>query len=323
MSLPWFRMYSEFATDPEVQLLAFEDQRHFIMVLCMKALGVLDKDHRIAEQRERIIAAYLGLDPVAAAEARRRLSEVGLIDQAWQPVNWDKRQFRSDHDAAERKRRQRDRGHGDVTAGGRDRVETCHGLDQNRAEQNRADGTRARDPAPVAPEDPASDAEASTAGSEAAWTAIRAEYPPGTYRANEWPRAEQRLRGLLDDGVTAEILLQAVRDYRLQLEAKGDVGTQFVLPPSKFFADNNWRGPFPIPAPKAGAGYVCSDPKAAQAWERVISSKGACERDGAMQHALEAVGGWSNLQLRTPMNSPWLRSEFCRAYSSFASEAAA
>ncbi len=39
---PWFRLYSEFVSDPKVQLLAFEDQRHFIAILCLKCNETLD-----------------------------------------------------------------------------------------------------------------------------------------------------------------------------------------------------------------------------------------------------------------------------------------
>lgn len=60
----------------------------------------------------------IGLDAKAFDEARNRLAEAGLINEEWQPINWNKRQFVSDHDptAAERKRKQRDRErHGNVT----------------------------------------------------------------------------------------------------------------------------------------------------------------------------------------------------------------
>lgn len=116
MSQLWCRLYAEFANDPQIQILAFEDQRHFLMALCMKCSGLLDKPHASPELRSRIIAVTLGLDLVAAAEANRRLRESGLIDSDWQPLRWDKRQFKSDHDAADRKRKQRERdSHNDVT----------------------------------------------------------------------------------------------------------------------------------------------------------------------------------------------------------------
>ena len=93
MALPWFRMYAEFAGDPVVQSLAFEDQRHYIMLLCLKCAGTLDKDLPPAV-RDPIVARALGLDKASADEVRRRLMGVGLIDKLWHPSAWEKRQFR-------------------------------------------------------------------------------------------------------------------------------------------------------------------------------------------------------------------------------------
>ena len=95
MSLPWFRMYAEFAGDPVIQSLAFEDQRHYVVILCLKCNGTLDRNIS-ADLIDRIVLRGLGLDPVAGAEAKRRLMEVCLIEKNWQPKGWDKRQFRSD-----------------------------------------------------------------------------------------------------------------------------------------------------------------------------------------------------------------------------------
>lgn len=96
MSNPWFRFYAEFAGDPVVQSLAFEDQRHFVVLLCLKCNGTLDRpmDPKV---RDRIVCRGIGLDPVAAAEAKRRLEEVGLIDKNWQPSGWNTRQYISDN----------------------------------------------------------------------------------------------------------------------------------------------------------------------------------------------------------------------------------
>jgi len=105
MSNPWFRMYSEFANDPIVQSLAFEDQRHYIIILCLKCQGVLDRK-LLPASRERIILRGLGLDEASAREVKRRLIEVEFITEDWQPVAWDKRQFKSDN-SAERSRKSR------------------------------------------------------------------------------------------------------------------------------------------------------------------------------------------------------------------------
>jgi len=78
-----------------MQSLAFEDQRHFVILLCLKCDGVLDRPLR-ESNRDRIIYRGLGLDPHAAEEAKNKLMEVGLIDKKWQPRSWDRLQFISD-----------------------------------------------------------------------------------------------------------------------------------------------------------------------------------------------------------------------------------
>lgn len=131
MNLPWFRLYVEFATDPVIQSLAFEDQRHYVVLLCLKCSGVIDRDIS-KSNRERIIMRGLGLDPSSATEAKRRLREVGLIDENWQPKGWEKRQFKSDNST------QRVRNHR-KTKEIRNVTETLRNGSGNAPEQNRTE----------------------------------------------------------------------------------------------------------------------------------------------------------------------------------------
>lgn len=105
--LPWLRLYTEYATDPKIQILAFDDQRHFVMLLCLKGNGTLDCVLPNENYRERMIAKALGLDAGTAAEVKRRLVEGGLINEQWGPLAWDERQMKSDHNAHERTERYR------------------------------------------------------------------------------------------------------------------------------------------------------------------------------------------------------------------------
>lgn len=106
--MQWFRMYAEVVDDDVMQLLGFDDQRHFVWLLALKCGGILDKEYPSAALRDRVIALKLGLQGDAFSNAKKRLIEVGLIDSNWQPVNWDKRQPLSDS-GAERTRRYRER----------------------------------------------------------------------------------------------------------------------------------------------------------------------------------------------------------------------
>jgi hypothetical protein len=41
MSNPWFRMYSEFAHDPKVQMMTEVMQRRYIMLMCMRCSNAI------------------------------------------------------------------------------------------------------------------------------------------------------------------------------------------------------------------------------------------------------------------------------------------
>jgi len=105
---PWFKFHHEFATDPVVQLLSFEDQRHFVVLLCLKAGGALDREYGNSGTRERVILSALRIDSVSLVDLKNRLMEIAVIDADWQPTAWEKRQESKDKTAAERQRRKRE-----------------------------------------------------------------------------------------------------------------------------------------------------------------------------------------------------------------------
>jgi len=115
-------MWVDAVDDEKLKLLAFEDRWHFVAICCCKRKGILDEPDSPA-LRDRKVGAKLGLADRERDEARRRLVEVGLIDENWQPKGWEKRQFVSDADptASIRKKRQREKErHGPVTRDNRD-----------------------------------------------------------------------------------------------------------------------------------------------------------------------------------------------------------
>lgn len=115
--MQWFRMWVDAIDDEKLKLLAFEDRWHYVAILCMKRKGMLDVKEPEA-LRDRKVGVKLGLGDRERDEVRRRLIDVDLIDEQWQPKGWDKRQYVSDADptALERKHRQRlKQRHGRVT----------------------------------------------------------------------------------------------------------------------------------------------------------------------------------------------------------------
>jgi hypothetical protein len=134
-SLPWFRMYAEAIDDDKLRLLAFEDRWHFVAILCCKTQGVLDTH---PETLDRRVAVKLGLQLRDADEVKRRLIEVDLIDEHWQPKAWNKRQFTSDSSANRTRKWRENKKKTDGDGGGDDdepspkRHRDCHVTDAKR-----------------------------------------------------------------------------------------------------------------------------------------------------------------------------------------------
>ena len=87
MANPWFRMYNDFLDDPKLISLAFEDQRHYIWILILKNIGVLDstQDQQLLN---RIVAQRLWIEYSDIEEVKDRLISSGLITKSWQPTEW-------------------------------------------------------------------------------------------------------------------------------------------------------------------------------------------------------------------------------------------
>lgn len=94
--LPWFRFYTDFLGNERIQLLSFDDQRHYVALLCLKGRGSIEKFQGDRDLQLMAIAKSLGLDPLTCDEVRFRLMKVGLIGEDWQPLGWDERQFLTD-----------------------------------------------------------------------------------------------------------------------------------------------------------------------------------------------------------------------------------
>ena len=97
MANQWFRMYSEFATDPKVQMLPEAMQRRLVMLFCMRCGDVT------VTLRDDEIAFHLRISDAELAETKALFIAKGFIDSSWNITNWEKRQFASDSSAARTK----------------------------------------------------------------------------------------------------------------------------------------------------------------------------------------------------------------------------
>lgn len=101
MANPWFRMYAEFATDAKVQSMSEAMQRRLMMLLCLRCSDVL----ATLQDDELQFAMHIGNEELA--ETKALFMRKGFIDDAWNLLNWDKRQFNSDS-STERSRKHRE-----------------------------------------------------------------------------------------------------------------------------------------------------------------------------------------------------------------------
>lgn len=116
MANPWFRMYAEFATDPKVQMLTEAMQRRYLMLMCMRC------SNSLVTLQDDEVAFQLRIDVAQLAETKQLFIAKGFIDDQWNLLNWDKRQFASDSSAqrvakhrAAKKAEEKQGGNGDVT----------------------------------------------------------------------------------------------------------------------------------------------------------------------------------------------------------------
>jgi len=128
-SRTWFRLYTEFASDPKVQLLDETLQRRFIMLLCLAGAGITPTTN-VSE-----VDFLLRIGVSECERTRSILVAKGLIDDNWFPKKWTKRQFESDSSTERVKRfRKRQRAVTEDVSG--------TASEQSRAEQSQKRATR-------------------------------------------------------------------------------------------------------------------------------------------------------------------------------------
>lgn len=112
MTNQWFRMYSEFSTDPKVQSMPEHMQRRLVMIFCMQNAGMLHDVTNVtgvtSPLHETYISFFLRINDDELAKTKEIFISKGFIDNDWNVLNWDKRQF-AESSSAERVRRYRER----------------------------------------------------------------------------------------------------------------------------------------------------------------------------------------------------------------------
>lgn len=89
MANTWFRVYSEFATDPKVQMLSESDQRRLVMLFCFRCNG-----HVTLQDDE--VTFLLRISNEEWEKTKETFVAKGFINSDNELLNWDKRQHSSD-----------------------------------------------------------------------------------------------------------------------------------------------------------------------------------------------------------------------------------
>lgn len=101
MANPWFRLYHEFAHDPKVQMMSEADQRRLVMVFCLRCTETL------ATLKDEEIAYHLKVKVQELAKSKALFVRKGFIDNDWNVLNWDDRQFMDSSTGRTRRYRER------------------------------------------------------------------------------------------------------------------------------------------------------------------------------------------------------------------------
>jgi len=91
-ALPWLCFHTDFLENPKIIPLNRVQRLHFIEVLIVKRRGLLDMAFRSTQDRDSLMARTLSIGKKSCANLKKRLMEVELIDDDWQPLGWYERQ---------------------------------------------------------------------------------------------------------------------------------------------------------------------------------------------------------------------------------------
>lgn len=148
MANPWCRLYSEFASDPKVQMMSEAMQRRLTMLFCLRC------NEALLSATESELAFALRISQTELEETKTVFLAKGFIDEHWQLVNWQTRQPLSDHTVAARVRKHREklRNERGLFDPPEDVKRYSNGTEQNRVEQNRKPAREARSTSKAKPD---------------------------------------------------------------------------------------------------------------------------------------------------------------------------
>ena len=209
----WFRMYAEFADDPKVQMMSEAMQRRLTMLFCLRCLG-----KPIETFRETEIAFKWRISMQDLAETKALFLENGFIDEKWNVLNWNKRQYVSDS-STERVRQYRERLKQDETLQETEQAVTVTTPEQIQIQiQSRTDAEQ-KEPeltllSPTAPEEKIRPEEFANI-----WNRLRGKFPKvDKFTDGRRKKIQARIR----QGMTLERFMEAIENCHKKPFLRGE-----------------------------------------------------------------------------------------------------
>lgn len=129
--MEWLRLYTEFSTDPKVQIMSEAMQRRLIMLFCIERSNGIETFH--VTDRDDSLCFAMRISRESLDETKDEFLRRGFINSDWTLRNWNKRQYASDSSTERVKRHREAKKMADETA--------CNNMKRfsNSTEQNRTD----------------------------------------------------------------------------------------------------------------------------------------------------------------------------------------
>lgn len=86
----WYKTFTRIVDDERLLLLNFEEQRHYMLIYCCKAAGIIDRHESDKDQLLTMIAGKLRVEKTVLELAVMRMWTAKLLHHnSLQPVDWD------------------------------------------------------------------------------------------------------------------------------------------------------------------------------------------------------------------------------------------
>jgi hypothetical protein len=258
LSLPWFRMYAEFATDTKVQSMSEALQRRLVMLFCLQCSGDLEK----LDDDE--LACALRIAPDELVKTVDVFERKGFLDPSGTISNWNKRQFKSDSSTervrAHRASLQQQQGNGDETFPVTPPFSPSHTLPLiPQTDQQTTDAYK--NPTAAAP--PKQPRVSRVTVPDEWMLDFKLAYPDRA-GGHEWARAQRAANSRIREGHTPDQFISGATRYAAYCIACESVGTQYVktaaafLGPDKHFLEP-WTPPLSKSARRQGRNISASE----------------------------------------------------------------